>query len=174
VSVRERVNVISLDLVCNNQTLGDKKMSFRPVDDIDKCKTALLWGFDVCTEEVKTALHDSAHRAAQLDTEVSQDVSCHASPLQCLRTATPRAACTGCLWTSDAMSSQVGRYCTGCSFYKHSAADLLQFTLICDKWLAAALHSKKGLWVHRKDIESHVVQDGDGWEQADIRDLLDW
>jgi hypothetical protein len=55
----------------------------------------------LCTKEVETAIHDSAHRAAHLELG------------------------PGDVWTINAVPSHVSGYCAGYSLHKHSAADLL-------------------------------------------------
>ena len=108
------------------------------------------------TKDIATALYYSAHGAAHLDTEVSKNMSCHASLLDGLRTASPRATDTSVIWTSHAvLLAQVGRKCGGCSFHKHSAGNPLQSTRICDNRLVALLHANEGRWVEVNDIKRH-------------------
>jgi hypothetical protein len=53
------------------------------------------------TNEIATAHHYSARGAADFDTEVSKDVSCHVTPLQRLRAGAPCAIGISIVWTSD-------------------------------------------------------------------------
>jgi hypothetical protein len=64
------------------------------------------------TKEVETTLDDSARRAAHPDTEVTEDVPCHASFLECFGAGAPCTGCVGAIRPSDVMSSQVGGHRT--------------------------------------------------------------
>jgi hypothetical protein len=79
------------------------------------------------TKEVAAALDDSAHRAAHLGAEVSEDVSCHVSPLEGLGAVLPCACANGTrsFRTNDSVSSQVSRHRTGRSLNKQSTGNSL-------------------------------------------------
>jgi hypothetical protein len=51
--------------------------------------------------EIATAHDYSARGAARFDTEVSKDVSCHATPFQCPRAGAPCAIGIDIFWASD-------------------------------------------------------------------------
>jgi hypothetical protein len=79
----------------------------------------------MCTKEVETALHGSAHGAAHLDTEMSKDMPCHPFPIESLGATSPQTRYPGVTWASDAMSSQVGGHCASGSLHEHSTGDPL-------------------------------------------------
>ena len=64
------------------------------------------------TKDVETTLDDSASRAAYPDAEVTKDVPCHASFLECLGAGAPCTGCAGAIRPSEVMSSQVGGHRT--------------------------------------------------------------
>lgn len=73
----------------SSPTRRDKKMPFRSVNDLSGRQLAQFRGSDMCTEDIMTALHDSAHGAAHLYSEMSEDVPGHAPLLEHFGTAAP-------------------------------------------------------------------------------------
>jgi hypothetical protein len=91
--------------IASGPTHGCNDISSGAWNIIGYCQMTQLRGTDVYMEEVATAFHNSAYGAAHFDTEVSENMPCHTSFLECLVAAAPGTSCDGVVRTSDTMSS---------------------------------------------------------------------
>ena len=85
---------------------------------LNRCKMARLRGSNMLPKDVVAAHDNSAHGAAHLDTDVSEDVPRHASLLEDFGAALPNARYIRIARGSNSVPFQVFGDRTGCASHK--------------------------------------------------------